>query len=160
MFIIFKEHLGKISNMSRPENNRIVHKPPFFTEFKPVGRSDRSTEKIILNLDEFEAIRLADLMGMSQEEASAEMEISRPTFSRLIERSRKKMAEFIFHGKALRIYGGNIHFRRNIIQCADCGHICNININDTIIECPKCKSKNLLNLAGGFGHGECCRVRY
>jgi predicted DNA-binding protein (UPF0251 family) len=146
--------------MPRPKNNRIVHQPPFFTEFRPFGRSDRSTEKIILNLDEFEAIRLADLIGMSHEKAAAEMEISRPTFSRLIEKSRKKMAEFIFYGKSLRIYGGNIHFRRNIIQCVDCGHMYNLSVNETMTQCPECYSKNLLNLAGGFGHGECCRVKY
>ncbi|MEN8125434.1 MAG: DUF134 domain-containing protein [Bacteroidota bacterium] len=146
--------------MARPKNNRIVHEPPFYTEFKPIGLPDRSLEKVILNLDEFEAIRLADLLGMSHEKAAIEMEISRPTFSRLIEKSRKKMAEFIFQGKMLRIYGGNIHFRRNIIQCSDCGHMYNININETLKQCPECNSMNLLNLAGGFGHGECCRVRY
>ena len=146
--------------MARPKNNRIVHEPPFYTDFKPVGLSDKSLEKVILSLDEFEAIRLADLVGMSHEEAAIEMEISRPTFSRLVEKSRKKMAEFIFKGKMLRIYGGNIHFRRNIIQCADCGHMYNIGIEETINQCPECHSKNLLNLAGGFGHGECCRVKY
>jgi predicted DNA-binding protein (UPF0251 family) len=145
--------------MPRPKNNRIIHEPPLFTEFKPVGYPGRALEQILLYLDEFEAMRLADFVGMSHEEAADEMGISRSTFSRLIEKSRKKIAEFIFQGRLLTIDGGNIHFRRNIIQCSDCGHMFNIKIDSTISECPECHSGNLLNLAGGFGHGECCRER-
>jgi predicted DNA-binding protein (UPF0251 family) len=143
--------------MPRPKNNRIVHEPPLFSEFKPVGVPGRSLEEILLSLDEFEAVRLADFVGMSHEEAADEMGISRSTFSRLIEKSRKIIAEFIFQGRLLTIDGGNIHFRRNIIQCSDCGHMFKIKIDSTVSECPECHSKKLLNLAGGFGHGECCR---
>ncbi|MEN8186469.1 MAG: DUF134 domain-containing protein [Bacteroidota bacterium] len=146
--------------MPRPKNNRIVYEPPFYTEFKPVGASHKNLEETELSLDEFEAIRLADLVGMSHEEASNEMEISRSTFSRLIVKSRKKIAEFFFQGKLLSVNGGNIHFRKNIIQCSDCGHMFRINIDTSMTECPECNSKNLLSLAGGFGHGECCRVRF
>jgi len=145
--------------MSRPKNNRIVHEPPIFTEFKPTGVSAKSLKKVLLTIDEFEAIRLADFINMSHEEAAEEMEISRSTFSRLIEKSRKKMAEFIFQGKMLTIDGGSVHFRRNIFQCYECGHTVNINIDFPIVECPTCHSKELLNIAGKFGHGECCRER-
>ena len=77
--------------MARPQNNRIVYEPPFYTEFKPAGISSKSLEEVVLSLDEFESIRLADLVGMSHEEAANEMEISRSTFSRLIVKSRKKI---------------------------------------------------------------------
>lgn len=142
--------------MPRLKNNRIVHEPPIYTEFKPLGVPGRSLEQILLSLDEFEAIRLADLLGMSHEEASEEMEISRSTFSRLIEKARKKNAEFLFHGKMLTVDGGNVHFRNNIIRCNDCGYMFKIAIDTPMSECPECNSKNLLNLAGGFGHGKCC----
>lgn len=142
--------------MSRPKNNRIVHEPPLFTNFKPIGVQGLSLEQISLSLDEFEAFRLSDNKGLSQAEAAEEMEISRPTFSRLIEQARKKIAELIINGKMLNIEGGNIHFRKNIMRCQSCGHMFNININDSITECPSCNSKNLLSLAGGFGHGRCC----
>ncbi|MCK5677270.1 MAG: DUF134 domain-containing protein, partial [Flavobacteriaceae bacterium] len=94
------------------------------------------------------------------EEAANEMEISRSTFSRLIVKSRKKIAEYFFQGKLLTVDGGNIHFRKNIIQCSNCGCMFKINIEVSMTECPECHSKDLLSLAGGFGHGECCRVRY
>jgi len=142
--------------MPRPKNNRIVHEPPIFTEFKPVGIAGRSLEQILLSLDEFEAIRLADYICLSHEEAAEEMEISRSTFTRLIEKAKKKVADFIVKGKLLTIEGGNIHFRNNIIRCMDCGYMFKTNIGFLFEECPECKSKNLLNLAGGFGHGRCC----
>jgi uncharacterized protein len=143
--------------MPRPKNSRTVHEPPLFTEFKPAGVPGSSLQEVLLSLDEFEAVRLADYIGMSHEEAADEMGISRSTFSRLIEKARQKLAEFIFKGKMLTIDGGNIHFRRNIIQCSECGYMFKIDINSPMTECPECHSKNLVNLAGGFGHGDCCR---
>ncbi len=134
----------------------MVHEPPLFTEFKPLGVSGRSLAHITLSLDEFEAARLADYIGMSHEEAAAEMEISRSTFTRLVEAARKKIADFIVQGKLLSIEGGKIHFRNNIIRCLDCGYMFKTNIGISFTECPECKSANLQNLAGGFGHGRCC----
>lgn len=145
--------------MPRPKSNRIVHEPPLHTEFKPVGTRGQALEVIDLTLDEFEALRLADQMGMSHAEAADEMEISRSTFTRLIEAARKKLADFIIYGKLLSINGGNVHFRNNIIKCQSCGHMFKTNFNEIITRCPVCKSDNLLNLAGGFGHGNCCRNR-
>ena len=145
--------------MPRPKNNRIVYEPPIFTDFKPIGVRGVSLDQVVLNLDEFEAFRLADHIGLSHEEAAEEMEISRPTFSRLIEKARKKIADFIISGKVLNIDGGNIHFRNNIIRCKDCGQMFRISFNEKIMECPACHSKNILNLAGGFGHGKCCNNR-
>lgn len=142
--------------MPRPEKHRIVHEPPIFAEFKPMGVAGRFLERTYLSLDEFEAFRLADFIGLSHVEASDEMEISRSTFTRLIEKARKKIADLIIHGKVLTIDGGNIHFRNNIIRCYDCGHMFNINIKTSFTECPVCHSKNIINLAGGFGHGKCC----
>ena len=142
--------------MSRPKNDRIVHEPPIFTEFKPIGVAGRSLDQMPLSIDEFEAIRLADYRGLSHEEAAEEMEISRSTFTRLIETARQKVAEFIVQGKLLIIEGGNIHFRNNIIRCMDCGHMFKTTMGISLTECPECKSTNLINLAGGFGHGRCC----
>ncbi|MFC2128572.1 DUF134 domain-containing protein [Bacteroidota bacterium] len=145
--------------MSRPKIERIVNNPPLFTEFKPIGIKGRILDEISLSLDEFEAFRLADHIGLSHEESAEEMNISRPTFTRLIEKARKIIADFIIQGKILTIEGGNIHFRHNLIRCIDCGHMFKTDISATIDHCPECESKNLLNLAGGFGHGKCCRNR-
>ncbi|HDR04475.1 MAG TPA: DUF134 domain-containing protein [Candidatus Marinimicrobia bacterium] len=142
--------------MPRPQKERLIKEPPVFTEFKPTGILGRLIESIVLSLDEYEALRLSDFAGFSQEEAAEEMAISRPTFTRLIESARKKAAEMIIQGKRLIIEGGNIHFRHNLIRCQSCGHMFNINIEVSINTCPTCGSANLLNLAGRFGHGRCC----
>ncbi len=142
--------------MARPQNNRIVNNPPLFNEFKPVGVAGRDLTRIYISIDEYEAIRLADKLQLSHLEAAREMNVSRSTFSRLIESARRKMAEFITTGKMLTIEGGNVHFTNNIIKCFDCGHMFNIKIEEHITECPQCKSKNLINIAGNYGHGRCC----
>jgi len=142
--------------MPRPRFSRIVHEPPLFSDFKPVGIRGRNLEQIILPLDEFEALRLADQLGLSHALAADEMEISRSIFSRLIEKARKKIADFIVLGKTLTIGGGTIHFRVNIIQCKDCGHMIKINFQQKIAECPACHSKKIINLAESYGHGRCC----
>ena len=142
--------------MPRSQDNRIVYEPPLYSDFKPIGVRGHDLKQIILTLDEFEAFRLADKLGLSHALAADEMEISRSTFSRLIEKARKKIADFITQGSLLTIEGGTVHFRFNIIQCKDCGHMCKINFERHITECPSCHSKNIINLAGNFGHGKCC----
>ena len=142
--------------MPRPRKDRIVHTPPLFKEFKPIGVNRNKLQTINLTLDEYEAIRLADNLSLSHLEASKIMNISRSTFSRLIDDARKKMSIFLLKGMTLEIDGGNIHFDNNIIKCQDCNYIFKTSIDEDIIECPECNSKQLLNLASEYGHGRCC----
>jgi len=145
--------------MSRPKINRLVACPPRFNSFKPVGVRITDLDTIILSLDEYEAIKLANYDGLGQQDASEEMGISRPTFTRLLDSAQKKIADFIVNGKGISIEGGNIHFRENYIECLDCGHKFKINIENNVKQCPACDSANLLDFAGRFGHGRCCRRR-
>ena len=143
--------------MSRPKIKRLVYEPPIFSDFKPIGIPGSRLKPEVLGLDEFEALRLADYQGMDHNEAAEEMEISRPTFTRLIEAAREKMAVFIIEGKRLQIEGGQVHFCGNIMQCHDCGNMIKTKFDENISVCPSCNSSNLIDLAGGFGHGSCCR---
>lgn len=59
-----------------------------------------------ITLDEFEALRLADLKGMHQEEAAKLLKVSRPTFSRIIESARKKVADGLVNLKYIKVEGG------------------------------------------------------
>jgi len=142
--------------MPRPEKKRMVGRPPLFTSFKPAGIRGRALARLPLSLDEYEAIRLADYLEMDHAEAAAEMEISRSTFTRLIEKARKKTALLLIDGTMLYIEGGNIHFRGNVIRCLDCRHIFNTDFQSDTVKCPTCGSTNLKDLAGNFGHGRCC----
>jgi len=93
--------------MTRPRLFRRVGFEPEVTYFKPAGIRMVDLEESILTVDEFEAVRLKDLEGMEQEEAAKKMSISQPTFHRLILSARKKIADAIVNGKAIRIEGGN-----------------------------------------------------
>ncbi len=94
--------------MPRPCCRRRIAGSPKASAFKPVGLKMCEIEEVVMTLDEFEALRLADLDGMYQEEAAAQMRVSRPTFSRIIESARRKVADALVHGKALRIEGGSV----------------------------------------------------
>ena len=142
--------------MTRPKNNRLIHQPPIFTEFKPSGIKGRDLETVIMSIDEFEAIRLADYLNYTQEEASVEMQISRSTFSRLIDKARQKLSEMLINGKRIVIEGGNIHFKNNILKCKKCGYLFETKMINKIETCPNCSNHEFINLAGRFGHGRCC----
>jgi uncharacterized protein len=92
----------------RPCCCRRVAGTPQASIFKPAGIPRREIEEIVMTLDEFEAVRLADLGGLYQEEAAEQMNVSRPTFSRIIDAAHRKIADTLVHGKALRIEGGPV----------------------------------------------------
>jgi predicted DNA-binding protein (UPF0251 family) len=79
--------------MPRPCCCRRVNGSPAAATFKPVGIPIRDLEEVVMTLDEFEALRLADLEGLYQEQAAAQMKVSRPTFSRIIESARRKTSD-------------------------------------------------------------------
>ena len=68
--------------MSRPPRSRIVDMPMRTVYFKPSGKLPASAERVSLKFEELEALRLADLEGLSQSEASSGMGVSRHTFGR------------------------------------------------------------------------------
>ncbi len=94
--------------MPRPFCPRHVQFVPGTTYFKPAGVPLRELEEVVLALDELEALRLADLQGLYQEQAAEQMKISRPTFARVVESARKKVADALSNGKALRLEGGPV----------------------------------------------------
>ena len=95
--------------MPRPYCCRRVAGRPAASIFKPIGIPVRMLDEVVMTLDEFEAIRLADLDGLYQASAAERMGVSRPTFSRIAAAAHRKLADALVHGKALRIEGGPVH---------------------------------------------------
>ncbi len=95
--------------MPRPRRFRRVSFRPDITHFKPAGVRLSDLRECILTIEELESIRLKDLEDIDQIEAAKRMNISQPTFHRLLLEARKKIADAIVNGKAIRIQGG--HFR-------------------------------------------------
>ncbi len=98
----------KSGSMPRPHCRRFVSGSPAASVFKPAGIPRSALDEIVLALDEFEALRLADLEQLYQEAAAVRMGISRPTLSRILDSARRKVADALVHGKALRIEGGPV----------------------------------------------------
>ncbi|MBW1648483.1 MAG: DUF134 domain-containing protein [Deltaproteobacteria bacterium] len=110
--------------MVRPRKDRLVAFEPEVSYFKPRGIPMIELAEVCLTVDEREAIRLADQLGLSQEEAGRRMGVSRATFGRIIQRARRTVADALISGKAIRIDGGNyrIVMDSRRFQCAACSH--------------------------------------
>lgn len=92
--------------MPRPIKCRRVRQQPCATSFKPAGIRGCELEEVVLTLDEFEALRLADHEGLYQEEAAEKLEVSRQTFGNIVKSARSKVADCLVNGKKLKIEGG------------------------------------------------------
>lgn len=90
----------------RPKKTRIVHCSPEERIFIPKCKASMENSRVHLTLDEFEALRLCDCEGLEQAEAAENMQISRPTFSRILSSARRKVSDGLIHLKEIRIEGG------------------------------------------------------
>jgi predicted DNA-binding protein (UPF0251 family) len=93
--------------MSRPPKCRRVAFLPEATYFKPAGVPLRVLDEVLLSVEEAEAVRLKDLEGLAQAVGADKMNISRPTFQRVLASARRKIADALLNGRAVRIEGGN-----------------------------------------------------
>ena len=93
--------------MPRPRICRRVRFNPELTYFKPQGKPLGELEEVNLSVDEFEAIRLKDFESLGQEECAKRMNISQPTFHRILTSARKTISDALLNGKAIKIGGGN-----------------------------------------------------
>ena len=92
--------------MSRPKKCRRVCHFPGTLEFFPAGGPPR-TPPVTLTVDEYEAIRLIDREGLSQEQCSQRMGVARTTVQQIYAGAREKLARFLVDGLPLRIEGGD-----------------------------------------------------
>lgn len=126
--------------MSRPQKSRRVEFLPSATFFKPAGIPLRDLEEIGISVEEVEAIRLKDLEGLEQQQGAKKMNISRPTFQRILSSARKKLADALLNGKAMKIEGGHFEMSWSRFRCND-GHEWELETPVSImpVACPKCR---------------------
>lgn len=110
--------------MVRPRKDRLVTYNPNVCYFKPRGIPMLDLEETHLAIDELEALRLADLVGLSHEEAGQKMGVSRATFGRIVQQARRRVADALIKGKAIKIEGGNYRIisEIRIFKCKACEH--------------------------------------
>jgi uncharacterized protein len=146
--------------MARPFCCRRVVGEPESNYFKPRGIPLSSLDEVTMAIDEFEAIRLADLEGLYQEVAAERMEISRATFGRILESGRRKVAEALVNGMALKIEGGEVAMAgQRLFRCNNCQHAWSVAYGTgRPAECPQCKSSNICRAAEERGQGRGTRA--
>lgn len=98
--------------MPRPKKRRRVGFVPQVTVFKPAGVPRADLEEIVLTVEELEAIRLKDVEDLDQTECAQRMQVSRPTFQRILDSARTKLARALTQGLALRVAGGTFDFEQ------------------------------------------------
>jgi uncharacterized protein len=152
--------------MPRPKCCRRVGALPVCPIYKPAGVPACALQEVSLEVDEFEALRLADYEGLYQEQAAERMGVSRQTFGRIVEAARRKVVQVLVEGHALRIEGGKVEMAEmRAFECNECGHVWEVPFGTgRPAECPTCKSKSFHRAkeagAGvGDGRGRCCRQR-
>lgn len=149
--------------MARPRNCRRIHGKPDSQAFKPAGIPASECEEITLGLDELEAIRLADVEGLYQEDAANVMNVSRQTFGRIVLEARSKVARAIVEGNMLVITGGNVEMAEyREFKCEGCGHTWQMPFGTGRPEnCPDCESRNIHRELTGNSRGasRACRRR-
>lgn len=129
--------------MPRKTKLRKVVAPPGFKGYKPFGTVKSEMPPVELLYEEYEAIKLADYEGMKHLEAGKLMGISRPTFARIYESARKKIALALAESREIWTVYGNAVMDESWRLCISC------NARFTIPEgipgnrCPVCRSEKI-----------------
>jgi predicted DNA-binding protein (UPF0251 family) len=144
--------------MARPRRCRCVGFLPRVAYFTPQGVPLRYLEEVCLLVEELEAMRLHDVGGLGQEDCGKLMKVSQPTFHRILESARRKVAEALVQGKALRIGGGDFEMAMRKFACRSCGNTWEVPFGTgqrgIDMRCPKCQSRDIHRTdQGGFGFG-------
>jgi uncharacterized protein len=128
--------------MPRPKRIRKMTNPPHFKGFKPIGIA-KSDQPVVMGFEEYEAIRLCDFELMGQVAAAQVMEVSRPTFTRIYESARRKVAQAFVLGKPIVFEGGKVYFDSHWFTCNNCGcWFDNPETGKTVGSCALCGSTN------------------
>ncbi len=135
--------------MPRPYKRRFVSAEPNTTYYKPRGIPIGTIGEVVLNIDEFEAIRVKDLEGMPQKDAAQRLKVSQPTLHRILKSAHTKIAEALVNGKALRIEGGPYQLpSERQFWCFTCQHRWSEPFGTgRPKQCPRCDSHYLRRLA-------------
>ncbi|HNW57962.1 MAG TPA: DUF134 domain-containing protein [Bacteroidales bacterium] len=88
--------------------------------FKPFGIRMCDNTPVFLKLEEFESIKLINYEMLSQDMAASQMNVSRPTFTRIYNNALKQIAKSFVEGKAIAIEGGNYEFEKEWYRCKKC----------------------------------------
>ncbi len=147
--------------MPRPRCLRRIACSPSSSVFKPAGVPAAVLQQTVMTLDELEALRLADLLGLYHEAAARQMKVSRQTFGRIIESAHRKVADALIHGKVLKLKGGNVEMAgMRSFSCSGCRNTWQLPYGTgRPAACPACGSENIRRTDAGPRQVGCRRGR-
>ncbi|WOC31971.1 MULTISPECIES: DUF134 domain-containing protein [Caproicibacterium] len=108
--------------MPRPCKRRRICALPGCGRFGPKDAEAPQKPAITMTLDEFEAVRLIDLKGMTQEQCAAQMNVARTTAQAIYNSARIKLAECLVNQRELTIQGGEYVLCDGSAQNCGCTH--------------------------------------
>jgi len=129
--------------MPRRKRLRKVVAPPNFQGYKPYGQARGRKEIVELHYEEYEALKLADYDFMKHEEACKVMGISRPTFARIYESARRKIARALVETREIKAVYGHAYLDKSWLICEDCQAKFTIPRDWKSKACPLCKSSHI-----------------
>jgi uncharacterized protein len=150
----------------------LIDDPIVCQTFIPQGQS--LWPEVLIQLEELEAIRLKDKVGLDQTECAVSMGVSRATFQRILGAARSKIATALVEGRPIIIRGGNYLIKNRVFECVNCKHVWEVEPctaggkHGFEIACPECGSMQKMRLDNGIRHtcggqyreqgqGGCCR---
>lgn len=136
MFIII------VLYMARVKKSRVIQRAPSFSGFRPFGIQMSSGEEVILYLEEYESVKLCDYDHLTHEQAAKAMNVSRPTFTRVYQSARNKIAKAFVESASIILEGGHSVVGITWYSCA----ACELNFSSVAEDqpgCPFCLSENL-----------------
>lgn len=130
--------------MPRPIRNRKICNPPQMAGFNPFGMPICEIKSVKLQYDEFESIKLVGYEDLPQDLAAQQMDISRPTLTRIYNSAIKKIAKAFVEGLAIEIEGGNVEFEKEWYKCNKCFKL--IEGLENHKKCKDCKTYGIKEL--------------
>jgi len=129
--------------MPRRRKCRRICSMPQAAGFEPIRENGTLYEEVVLNIDEYEVIRLIDFEKLTHEQCAVQMVVSRTTITSIYEGARFKIADALINGKKLIIVGGEFVLCEHNGEC--CGKGCKHNcFDENSKHCEKeCCQKNI-----------------
>lgn len=135
--------------MARPVKTRRICSIPTKSQFGPLDAPPKGA--VFMTMEEYETIRLIDLLSYTQEECAAQMAVARTTVQGVYNSAREKLADALVNGRRLEIGGGNYAVCPEASAC--CGKSCRRR------NCGKRKCDGRENIAGGCRHEDCSNIQ-
>ncbi|MEA1943998.1 MAG: DUF134 domain-containing protein [Euryarchaeota archaeon] len=150
--------------MPRPRLHRHIRSSFDYDYFKPCATCLQDIDEVILKMEEMESIRLKDHLGMDQRDAATQMNVSQPTFHRILTEARRKIACALVCGRPIRIHGGTYRMTmtsKRKFKCYECQYEWEEPHGTARPEkCPKCGSTNIHRAEEDRGYARADRGRH